>query len=67
MGSSKRVFVVSCAGCRRVLLTVDRIRDAETARLREHLRACFQEEPSRGGGGLGEIMDRLRVVVKEGE
>ena len=52
---SSRVFEVVCKGCRRTLVTVDRIRDPEIAALVDHLRACapsepFGEAPMRGDG-----------------
>lgn len=60
-----RWFVVSCAGCGRVLMSVERIRDAEVAVLAEHLRACWQLESAGEELAAGAIMERVRVVVKE--
>ena len=42
---SKLLFEVVCKGCRRTLVTVDRIRDPEIAVVTDHLRACSPSEP----------------------
>lgn len=56
------LFLVRRAGCERALLTVDRIRDAEIAAFKDHLRV---HAPSEGLGDtppVAEIMRRLRVT-----
>ncbi len=42
---SKLLFEVVCKGCRRTLVTVDRIRDPEIGLVGDHIRACSASEP----------------------
>ena len=58
---SKLLFEVVCKGCRRTLVTVDRIRDPEIAALVDHLRACAPSEPLGDTSMLGDVMRRLNL------
>jgi len=60
-------FVVSCIGCERILMTVDRIGDAEIDALKEHLRACLQLDVEGSALTLGAVMERVRVAAKSAE
>jgi site-specific recombinase XerD len=57
-----RYFAVTCKGCGRPLMTVDRIRDPEIVALVDHLRACRESEALGAAPHLGEIMRRIRVA-----
>ena len=63
---SRQLFDVTCKGCTRRLIRVDRIRDPEIAVLNEHLKTCWQPEPFRNDPPLGEIMSRVHVVFADG-
>jgi len=58
---SSRLFEVVCKDCRRLLMTVERLRDPEISLLTSHLRACSPSEPLEEAPMLGEIMRRLHV------
>ena len=62
---SRLPFEVVCKGCRRTLVTVDRIRDPEIAVVTDHLRACSPSEPLGDAPILGEIMAGVRVAAVE--
>ena len=55
-----RVFEVACKGCRRTLVTVERLRDPVLA---GQLRACSPSEPLGEAPMLGEVMRRVRVTA----
>ena len=59
---SRLPFEVVCKGCRRTLVTVERLRDPEIAALVYHLRACSPSEPLGAAPVLGEVMARIRVA-----
>ena len=63
---SKLLFEVVCKGCRRTLVTVDRIRDPEIGLVGDHIRACSASEPLHEASMLGEVMDRVRVTTPKG-
>ena len=62
---SKLLFEVVCKGCRRTLVTVDRIRDPEIGLVVDHIRACSVSEPLGDTPMLGEVMARVRVAAVE--
>ena len=62
-----RLFVVSCAGCHRTLMTVGRIADAEIAALEDHLCCCGPSERLGDESPLAGIMRRVRVAPVEPE
>ena len=59
---SRLLFEVVCKGCRRTLVTVERLRDPEIELVVDHLRACSASEPLGDTSMLGEIMARVRVA-----
>ncbi len=61
----RRLFVVSCAGCQRTLMTVERIADAEIGALETHLRRCGPSERLGDKAPLSEIMRRVCVACVE--
>ena len=56
------LFLVRCGGCKRALMTVDRIRDAEIAALEAHLRACALSEVLGDTPPVAEVMRRVYVT-----
>ena len=59
---SSRLFKVVCKDCRRLLMTVERLRDPEIAVLVDHLRTCAPSEPLGDAPMLGDVMARVRVA-----
>jgi len=57
---SRLPFEVVCKGCRRTLVTVERLRDPVLA---GQLRACSPSEPLGEAPMLGEVMRRVRVTA----
>jgi len=62
---SRLLFEVVCKGCRRTLVTVERLRDPEIELVVDHLRACSASEPLGDTPMLGETMSRVRVAPVE--
>ena len=62
---SRLLFEVVCKGCRRTLVTVERLRDPEIELVVDHLRACSASEPLGDTPMLGEVMARVRVAAVE--
>ena len=59
---SSPLFEVVCKDCRRLLMTVERLRDPEIAALVDHLRACCQSEALGDASMLGELLGHVRVM-----
>ena len=48
--------------CGKVLLLLDRMRDAEAATMAAHLRECHPELRLRATVGVGDVLDNYRVT-----
>ena len=60
-----RLFETRCKGCGRILVTVERLRDAEIAVITDHLRVCYPFDSRGGTPMLGEVMARVTCRTVE--
>ncbi len=63
--SETRLFEIVCKWCGCLLVTVERLRDAEIAVITDHLRVCHPFESREGTPMLGEVMARVTCRTVE--